>query len=433
MYKSINPIELLMKPAEKTVFSNDRKNYLPVLAAVEKFCSQNKLIIGGTMGINILVGNDPDISDYSYILYAENGSKTSRELADYIYSNVSSDKMDMRTITVETNIKNDMFTIWLNVRPIVTIYNLGFFRKIPIFDLIGPVEKSPMFFRIYRDNYCNIEENPEEFKVLVISEELQLIQIYRELYRPYPTTKFYTEYPDLMKYEKMLFDEIKGNITSRIIGADESNDISGSLSEKFINNFAKNSDILVIGDFAAEKFTGISMERKRLQIIFDGDIHRLNDQISKLFGETHLVRYDLKIPGDKLLIKHTIYLKKSNEDIVLAEVFNSTSYELVPYTEFAGTKYAGVYVIMRFKMIDLYIMKILLRLGSLKKKTIENVIGITMHQLGLLREYISGKIESDPFEIFQIRDFAGIYIPENIIRKKMSKNVFLPRYYPAKK
>lgn len=409
MYNIVNPLEVLLPEAVKIVIKNDRENYIPYLAEVEKFCSNRDIIIGGSYGIKLLTGEELCVDEFSIELYTDDVYNVGKELADQLYSNVHTEINNI-TIAMDTNLKDRIYTINVNLRQMIKLHKLGNYRDVKIFDVINPVKVNPMLYG-------------GKVQIYAMREQIHLLNIYKNLYKPYPPTKKYPKYTQLVNYEQILYPCMMKYQRDKW-GAFESPNV---LTEKVFNNIIHNSEYIVIGDYAVEKLLGDRHSSKRLQIICS-DIDELMAEV-KQYMKAEAVKYKFKIPGDILLTKHTIYVHKNGKQQVLMEVYNSTFYELVPYKLYDNIRYGNLLVLMRFKLVDLYVLEILSELIGGMEKNIREIL----NQLHKIRNEIIKQMKNEPFNLFQLSDYGGIYLSDTLIRKKFfsSKKFKFVKYFPV--
>ena len=462
MYEDLNINEIYISEASNFVIVNDRYFYVPYLKLLEEYCIKHKILIGGEIAINMMLDKEINKDDFSYDIYSPDPFDSARELADIFYKyfieNQSANKAQSandketipKTIFVESNIKHKLFTIWFNVRPFIKIHKLDKHRDVKLIELISPVSMNTRFIK--------------DKKILVMSEEIQLISIYKQLYNPYPTTE-YKNYTKLLDIESKLYNKMIKGIGKKIIGSAD-NELS-IYSQKILDKIMKmikDYNVIIIGDYAVDfALQKKSEKQNRLQLLYgnvdnktteiteltdllnEDFIKKLNNNIQKITDEmlkkenkqglkTKYVKYDLNIPVDPFLRKYTIYLQLGEKSIPIMDIFNSLSYELVPFIKHDNFKYAGLFVLMRFKLIDIYSSRLIIKLSSKQNEIrfIENKILEFISQLKLIKEKINNLLSSDPFLLFQLNNYAGVYYPQNILNKfLMGDTKFkFTKYYP---
>lgn len=191
MYTVTNPVNRVLTVASKFVIDNDRSIYSAFLKATEEFVAEHKLVVGGTVGADLLLQKPYSKDVTMYELYVDSPWQRAKELVD-AFGLVHAPHIDKTTIVANTVIKNMECTVSVNTRVLIRLYNLPRIRDANIRDIIVPV---------YRKGYFADRE------VLVMPADLQLINIYRQLYRPYPPVP-HLSYTDLLAREDTLFSHL---------------------------------------------------------------------------------------------------------------------------------------------------------------------------------------------------------------------------------
>jgi hypothetical protein len=147
------------------------------------------------------------------------------------------------------------------------------------------------------------------------------------------------------------------------------------------------------------------------------------------------VKFFLPLPGDFQIKKYTIYMKRAKgNDIAICDIYNNTSYELISYKEtsirgvntaLGRKKFGELFVLMRFKLIDFWIQRVIAGITkNLDKNKLQDLFG----QL----ESIQARcMASDIEQLFPLENYVGNNIAENVAKKKMKKR-YGGMFYPAK-
>ena len=417
MYDIVNITPELVLSAQQFVLDNDRNNFLPFFIQAEKFCHEHNVVFGGKIGLDLLVGEPLTIDSYSWDLYCDNPYVIAKQLADEL-AQVKSIHIPARTVTLQTNIRYKEFTISVFARRLIKIYALDKYRGIKLLELMGPITKEGYFTKL---------------PVLCISGEMQLIDIYRMLYSPARRS----EWNSILQSEKIIYNNIKNNIAEKainIIGGSHSCRLHGEMLTAI-----KNTDYVLIGDCALESY-GLSGNPERLQLITYEPITATEKMFTRalrhLNGKLISVKYELNLPTDFQLTKFTLYLVSNKHQRPLADIYNSSSYELIPWWEGTGKykkiKIGNPWVVLRFMFIDIWILRILLNMK--KSDQIINRIKLITQNTNKLQELAHELISSNLFKIFQLGDYTGWYYSPTVVKSRMIKaqGVYFPIYYPAK-
>lgn len=382
----------------------------------------------------------------------------------------------LKYIYVDTNIKNKLVTIYVNMRPIAEIHKIGKYRDIKLIDLIGPILADTLFYFTAEsiggggvndaknnNNTKNNAKNPtKQNKILCMSHEIQLMELYKFLYNTYPTNEK-RSYAEIHNTVQIVIEKIKPTFESKAIGSAENPKQKISSENALIKIIDKTNPLfqiikenptkfVITGDYSILGLTKFDIkppqiDTPRLQILtYTEQLETICERITNLLqrsgGEHYslprehnspkaiMSKFDLKIPNDKFLEKYTIYIVDSENSaaqqskrIPIADLYNSLDYDVVPfYEEPSGLRYAGIYAIIRFKLIDVYASKLILALGTTNEDFIKAKISTTVSQIFELNEIANKLIIKDPFIVFQKENHAGFYIAENVLRKKLIKD-----------
>ena len=184
MYQTIDLLPELIPEAERFVIDNDRELYRPFFTALEKWCIEENVLIGGRMGVQLLTGEPIDKDSYKWELYMESPFVMGKKLADLLYA-VESPHISSKFISLLTNIKNRELTIAINTQLLVKLYGLDRGRGFRMTDAVGGTTR-PGFFT--------------GEMVRCVPEELQLVEVYKKLYSPASCK----EWPALLDVEAAL-------------------------------------------------------------------------------------------------------------------------------------------------------------------------------------------------------------------------------------
>lgn len=367
----------------------------------------------------------------------------------------------LKYIYVDTNIKNKLVTIYVNMRPIAEIHKIGKYRDIKLIDLIGPILANTLFYFTKDKSVGGDAKNSsvvkssslaQEHRILCMSYEIQLIELYKHLYNTYPAMER-RSYADIYNTVQIVIEKIKPTFEAKAIGSAEASRESkglGAFQNPLFQIIKENpTKFVIIGDYSIISLAKFDVkppkiDTPRLQLLTNSEqLETICDRITNLLqrgGEKSkaiMSKFDLKIPNDKFLEKFTIYIMESeSKRTPIADVYNSLDYDVVPFSEDASTRfrYSGIYATIRFKLIDVYASKLILALGTTNEDFIKAKISTTIAQIFELNDIATKLVIKDPFIVFQKENHAGLYIAENVLRKKLIKDQErLRKYFPYNK
>ncbi|QYB17426.1 hypothetical protein PV-S19_0062 [Pacmanvirus S19] len=425
MYTKINIIPNLEPDAEKFILDNDRMLYKPFFEETEKFCAEKDVLIGGRVGIDLIIGKKYTKDSFFWELYTDDTFNTSKQLADALF-HVRSPHVNSKTVALRTDIRNKEFTLFINARMMFKIYSLDRYRGLKLSNLMGPAIRESYFSKV---------------SIKTISEEMQLIEIYRTLYTPAKISQWQDELFIEEKIYNMIKDSVGEKAVKKVTGGRENRFNRTGAEEDIIRKLLTNSKNILIGDYALSTLN-IEDNPSRLQFISDMSIDSLAKSVENILAKDRKVKfndikvtyikYPLNLPNDFQITKHTLYINTGKEQIAIADVFNSTQFEMVPYWEpTTGLKIGNPWVLLRFQFIDIWVLRLILNIGTDKSDFMKGRIKSIATRADRIRRLA---LSSEPNKIFQLENYSGQFINENVAKKKLIKELGerFQTYYPVK-
>lgn len=445
MYTTVNILSELIDTADQFVKDNDRQLYVPFFKTIEIFCIRENVLIGGEMGIGLLTGRPAGRDSIYWDLYTEDPYNMAKKLADELY-NTKSPHVNTKYISVKTDLRNREMTIFINMRALIKIYVLDKYRNIGLIELMGPAARTGYY---------------THDTVQLIPEEIQIIEIYRGLYTPARVSQWQM----LLEAENKIFELINDSVQTKALKV-----VGGGTSGKYDNLLLKRviGDDVIIGDYALQELNISTGSSQRLQFLTSRNIREIakltETEINRNRDEKVRVtyfKYPLNLPTDFRIIKYTLYVNIGEDQTAIADVFNPPSFEMIPYwnVDTSGDKrpnkrpdkhsdkhpdkhsdkhsdkrYGNPWVLLRFRFIDLWILKIISNFDTNSNFIRGKIISI-IDSVNKLREIVRGLIKTNPERLFQSDNYVGVYVSDQVAKKKMIKETGerYPNYYPAKK
>ena len=420
MYKNPKILEHAEKKAIAVV-NKDRNNYANFIKIAEKYAIANWLIVTGTSALKLLLNNN---ENYQYDFFSERSHIHARKMAMLLYE---SDPDNLgHYVSVITKIPDVLITISVNGRDMFNFISLSVYRGIKVISVLIPQSVRAQFAD---DNiYC-------------IGPEIQLIKIYTVLCNPAQAS----EWDDFLKYEKGVreFYINRRNVATLPIqegGCDggtplSKNEEKEKLIESLKSIYLKSTNRIVIGAFAISLILKKYIDgQNRLQAIvigkFENEIADLEAIASRINIPITTKIDDPRLPIESRLRRMTIYY--DGKDAIM-DIFNSATFEAIPYTKIGNFKVGIPFVIMRFKLIDMWTMQLLISLNFVEEKIGEVILrGLNKHYM-----IISSELHKLP-EVYKIPELflgrienADLKIKREIIASKNKNTRFYPPFYPA--
>lgn len=415
MFKIDQVSKILLKAEKKLI--KERESFKEFYYIIEKYAFNNPdLILGGTMGINLLLKKKRSLDDYFYDFYSIEAYKHAINL-----SNLLSEKSIL--VVMRTIIPYRQFVINVEERNLINIYTLYNINKIE--KVIDPL----------------VAVSYEGFQISILPPEIQLINIYRTLYSP----NLSSEWELSLKNENKLFIHLQ----ERLGAAENILEKRIKIQEEIITSYLyNNKDIVLIGDHAFSYLRGIISETPIIQIITSIPIDEIIKNIGKiaeriLKKNVVITQYErfLYIMDDFRIRRNVIKMGKKEKEVMY--VYNSSQFELIPFNilEFKTGNFLQIgnpFVLFRFILIDLWILKLLLINDIIDFQYMKKRYNDIILRLLTLRKQLS-KVSS---EISTITEQNIIIFPQNknqyigqyqndlIATKLMTKKIKFPDYYP---
>jgi hypothetical protein len=181
MYQGEDQVSGLLAQAEEFCLTNDRMLYAPFLRALEEWCARHECAVGNA---HFYLINKPTKDSFVIDIYAAYALTTARTLADELYR-VHAPHVDVRTLGVETILKNAEFNIKVNERIIARVYGAPAYRKINMIALMGPVPRGGLF---------------ADVSLPCLPPEIHLAGMYRTLYSPTRASEWETTWANIPKF-----------------------------------------------------------------------------------------------------------------------------------------------------------------------------------------------------------------------------------------
>lgn len=364
----------------------DRKKYTGCYEVIEKFIANHRVVVGGSLAQTIASKLPRGIHDYEYELYCPNCRVAANNLVNEL-SMVMSTLYPEKICSMRSVIPHVKYVLYVDYRPMVTFNELA-------------EEDVAMCSRDIGNK-------------LVLLPELLLIDIYRGLYLP-SRTRLWEQYADI---ENRIFKYLKSiNDFGNKSGGIES-DFSLSMRKKFLefileDKCANNDEVCVVGVFAILISKGINpgQDSGPLQLIAakaHAFIKEVMQAIANLFPEMYMqkkviYKYSkMWILGDYRIKRYV--LKIAGREVMY--IYNSAKYDLIPVVKIRGINVGNSLVLMRYNLIELWVLKSVASKGIVdssfyekrKKIYISNYLGLrhSLHSSPYTTDYIGTSLEDN--------------------------------------
>jgi hypothetical protein len=318
----------------------DRGRYRPFLEAAEKLATRSGLVVCGSAARRMLFSSSKTatLNDFHYDFYTGRGFLMARDLADVLYK-VDPNGLGHYT-TLVTNIPYLSWDIMVDGRPMFTVTALTARARDVCTDSRAPA----LFSR--------------DLQIPVVSRELALLDIYRELCDP---AQLSNAMEALAAEAALRTHVLAAQPGVRGDSAAQSSRLArpvAELRESLLENFVTGAGRLLVGAAALAP----SDKTARLQVITENDFDAEAETVAmaaRHFGlEVRAHAVELDVPGDPRLRRLTLFVEGKDRQTAVLDLFNLASYELVPaglVTDKSLQNVAAPFVIMRLLMVELWL------------------------------------------------------------------------------
>jgi len=446
--KIILPIDVILTKSIKNINTYDRNNYKIFFEAIEKFIEDNNLIIGGAFA-SMLLYNEINMLNYTnmiiYEIYTEEPKEDAIKLANILY-NINSNGISRYTY-VFPKIQNNLYQIFLNARPICT------FKKIPIYKgvnieylIVAQVIKS-----IYLKN-----------NIICMGNYIQLINLYADINNPILIEDCQKNLLLEHNIRKKYIQNIKNDIIfHKKLKLNQILEQKNQINMSFIYTYINNSNKIIIGDVGLyllknnkKKIHYNDIKKFRLQVL---TCNALEDdgKLLNIIGKTYNldIQWAISMPkyiDDFYLKRLTAYIMVNGHKRTILDIFNYGEYNIIGYNTISNIdgiktisgksldanklKYGSIFILMRFRLIDEWILNLLYELKSLDESAAKSMIIFSRNGFVALSEIldsISPKILTYLNELEYIG--TAIDVGTELKRKSVqSKYHVFSAYYPVK-
>ena len=387
-------IIMLLEQAYKLA-KKERLKHEKAYKIIDKYLLKHDMIVNNPN----LLSKTQDIDDFQYFVYASSGFAKCNNLVNLLTEKTPY-LWKLRTI-----FGNHTYHIYLDTRLILICKELKLPESVKI---IEPMK---------RDSHTTGKP------VWVMSPEMMLIDIYRQLSSPASAG----DWESLLEREAKLF-QILTSRKKEIVGGKLSKRLRADLENRILK-YLSTSEHILIGEHACKALVGSEVTSPVIEILAqDLNLDELKNVIHEVVPDP-VIKYDrdLQIIEDFRLMRTTVKVGSQDDSVEVMYIYNSPDYDLIPYNMVETKKgfYLRVgnpFVVMRFLLINIWIVRWLRELGRIDKSFATRRVD---HQIGLvlrIRKALGiGKIETTSakpgLRIFQRHDYLGCFMSDQLALK----------------
>jgi len=298
-----------------------------------------------------------------------------------------------------------------------------FFEAVQINRLIGKpsadTENIPQYIDPIIMPYS--QPNRPTMQLYYFPPEIEIIEVYHKLYLP----NMCSEWKTVLPVESELYNAVISRtekIGGKIKHRNRTNcnipinitTLRSLIFEKFVTR-----DYIVVGSWATIELTD-QPQLSKLQIIsknkIEDDIAALS-QFLKLYTEYGITwnEHNMHIPQDFRVHRITVHVQYPTcdggiKEKPLLDIFNSAQFELIPYINMSNNSIGNYWVLLRFLMIDLLVIRLIWRLGRIDEKVKNRHLNDIFTVMGNIRnnEILTNTVFG--------ADYYGVHIDQIVAR-----------------
>lgn len=313
----------------------DRESFWPVYKTILQFAEANGLKLSNPECLTTR-----DVAPTIIKLYTSTALKSANDLANKLFEQCS-DIVFMKTV-----IPYEEFDISVLNRNVVKFLNY-------------PRVKHIRTDRLFSSCALKIKE----FDLETMDPEIELIEVYHKLYMPFP------EYWEDARTIEEKLAELTRTRFEHVVGAghDERNEFTRVVRKAIHDGMEFNDLGVLVGHWGYyELFPKSDPHNEKVQIISDIDPDAMREKLEMMLRDVTPMKLtykteELYIPYDPHVRRTTFYFSFKGSRVPLVDVFNSTTYEMIPYVTFGGKRIrvGNPFVLSRFFLIDRWILMVL--------------------------------------------------------------------------
>ncbi len=359
------------------VIAEERESLAAVYQWIEEYAAQEKLYLAGPSSINRMESDGFQITYYEF--YVNYALTHATKLANYLDERLAAtnaectEKYSMKVCSMRTIIPRHTFGINVSTRELVRIHEN---RK---YEIIEPFTVGKLSF---------------------IPPELQLIDIYRDLYNPAKEGNW----DDLLGVEsvlsKLTLENSKQIAKLKVKPVD-----GGAIDQSTLDQFVEQS--------GAKR-----VPIKSRVVVSCNSIEDDLVTLERILGYKPNIFYvECDILNDFRLVRNSIK-DKDRKDLFF---IYTIQYDLLPYV----LSETHALVTLRIILVEIWIIRIITYRGSLKKEVAETIVTRLLDEYKQHREKWDGKCVDNPSQ------YMGVYLPEKFYIKELQKeSQFFAEYVP---
>ena len=442
----------------------DRRQMSIIYEKIESFIKDNSFIISQS---ELLYEEKFNLAELkSVTIFCENIFRHATKLMNLLAETLESYEASLSTekkanpllinnsarwLSMKTVAAHEEINIFFDGRLIVIFRAINKYKSIDIFKMLLPVRSKVGLFT--------------SSELLLIPPELELMDIYHKLYSPDKAD----DWEDLLKMEYHLYDSLVSRKKVIIGGKDDCsrNIVTNieTIKKLLVLDFIRDQPTILIGEWAlklmdyGESGKPFTDAYEKVALIVDSPIAEFNELLENFlktitpYKPTYREE-KLHILSDARLKKYTFYISGvcsvsgQKFERPFLDVYNSGTYELIPYRlskEFMSKKDGGsnhipdgkypedikigsAYVLLRFLLLDVWILRVIKNLGLITPTILEAKITRFFDIMSIIKN--GRKLNNLISKSFTHDNYIGEFQSLVIYQKNKLSEAKFPPYAP---
>lgn len=432
MYEALNVVENAESQA-KIIIQKDRIRYEKFIEAGEQFAAKHGLIIG-----EVNIGDN-----FKYEFFSDRAATHARALGEILYL-LDPDGLG-HYATVMTKVANHILNVSVDSRELFTISSLPVCRGVRFFNTIIP-DKYPAHFAKQSDG------SPVQLNC--VGPEIRLMNVYASICNPANAKNWGKLLLTETELRKIFLKSYALKIEKIVKhGGKSFSSTFYKLYEKILELYVPGPGRVLIGENAIDLFRNQQINSDRIQVIttsaLDNEAQEITIIAKKIGAEITWRIDEPNIPTEHRLRRLTVHcVTKGRRDIII-DVYNSASFELIPFIihslvipsiRTVTIKIGTPFVIMRYRLIDIWSIQILVQLGAIDLRSAKSILNSIIYDYELISYYYETCLANPLlFEshLLPIKSYIGRLEDSELALKRSAQAAaiqttqFYPPYLPA--
>lgn len=356
LFSDVNIDEIVENAGVK--IAKMHRNLLQIYQIIAQFIADKTLIISDA-SLLTSIWTAETTEKYRFNVYVDDPFALARELAQLL-AKVA------KYVTVKHALFNEEIEIAVDSEIIATFYRIS---NPQVIDYIPFINK----------------QIADVSNVRVIPPEVEIINTYHKLYG----VEAAKDRDKFAQAEPLLFEMLTKR-TRKIKGSAEIPDLSNLSGTRLFRAMIAiladelpGDDAILVGEVAYQKLSDNAYTSDQLRFISRLEIREFAEKIRRIFAENGGSGADLRVswlqqkiylPFDSRLRIYRVYAEVGEYKRRICTIYNSATYEIVPYIKRKGVPIGSRFVLLRFMFVEIWQYKIMRKIEAIDVTTMEKAV-----------------------------------------------------------